>query len=108
MTLAHLYEQPDVYHVVAAFLLATGIFGLMRRRTLIGMLISGELIFASAGLNFVAMSRFVSPDPAAGQIAVLFLMGIAAAEVAIALSIIIAVYRNYRSIVSKELSEMKG
>ena len=108
MNPALLYSQPAVYLTVAAFLLATGIFGLIRRRTLIGMLISGELIFAAASLNFMALNRFTAPDKSVGQIAVLFIMGLAAAEVAIALSIIIAVYRNYRSIVSKELNELKG
>ena len=103
-----LYDQPGVYLVLAAFLLAAGIYGLVRRRTLIGMLISGELIFSAAALNFMTLNRFVAPNPALGQIFVLFLMGLAAAEVAIALSIIIAVYRNYRSIQPKELSELKG
>ncbi len=103
-----LYDLPVPYLVLAAFLLAAGIYGLIRRRTLIGMLIAGELIFAAASLNVMAMQRFFSPDPAAGQIFVLFIMGLAAAEVAIALSIIIAIYRNYRSIQAKELSELKG
>jgi NADH:ubiquinone oxidoreductase subunit K len=105
---ALLYDRPAVYLVTAAFLLAAGIYGLIRRRTLIGMLISGELIFSAASLNFMALNRFVAPDPAVGQIAVLFIMGLAAAEVAIALSIIIAVYRNYRSIHTQELSDLKG
>ena len=108
MNLPHLTDQPAIYFILAAFLLATGIFGLIRRRTFIGMLISGELIFAAAGLNFMTANRFMAPDPAVGQIVVLFIMGLAAAEVAIALSIILAVYRNYRSIHSKELSELKG
>ena len=105
---AHLYDRPGVYLVLAAFLLAAGIYGLIRRRTLIGMLISGELIFSAAALNFMALNRFMAPDPTVGQIFVLFIMGLAAAEVAITLSIIIAVYRNYRSIHSKELSELRG
>ena len=108
MNPALIYSQPAVYLVVAAFLLATGIYGLIRRRTLIGMLISGELIFAAASLNFMALNRFTAADQSVGQIAVLFIMGLAAAEVAITLSIIIAVYRNYRSIVSKELNQLKG
>jgi NADH-quinone oxidoreductase subunit K len=108
MNPAQIYSQPAVYLVVAAFLLATGIYGLIRRRTLIGMLISGELIFAAASLNFMAFNRFTAPDQSVGQIAVLFIMGLAAAEVAITLSIIIAVYRNYRSIASKDLNELKG
>ena len=108
MNVSHLPDQPAVYFLLAAFLLAAGIFGLLRRRTLIGMLISGELIFAAAGLNFMTVNRFMAPNPTVGQIVVLFIMGLAAAEVAIALSIIIAVYRNYRSIHPKELSELKG
>jgi NADH:ubiquinone oxidoreductase subunit K len=108
MTLVHLPDQPGVYLVLAAFLLSAGIYGLIRRRTLIGMLISGELIFSAAALNFMTMNRFMAPDPSVGQIFVLFIMGLSAAEVAIALSIIIAVYRNYRSIHSKELSELNG
>jgi NADH-quinone oxidoreductase subunit K len=108
MSPSPLPERPDLYFTVAALLLAIGIFGLLRRRTLIGMLISGELIFSGASLNFMAFNRFKAPDPAVGQIFVLFIMGLAAAEIAIALSIIIAVYRNYRSIKTRELSELNG
>jgi NADH:ubiquinone oxidoreductase subunit K len=108
MNLLQLHQQPETYLVTAAFLLAAGIFGLIRRRTLIGMLISGEIIFAAASLNFMAVNRFFAPDPVAGQIFVLFIMGLAAAEVAIALSIIIAVYRNYSSIKTEELTQLKG
>ena len=103
-----LYDQLTIYLAAAAFLLAIGIFGLIRRRTLIGMLISGELIFSAASLNLMAFNRFTAHDPAVGQVFVLFIMGLAAAEVAIALSIIIAVYRNYRSVTTRELSELKG
>ena len=102
------YRNPDIYLVLAAFLFSAGIYGLVRRRTLIGMLIAAELIFSAASLNFMALNRFFAADPAAGQIFVLFIMALAAADVSIALSIIIAVYRNYRSIGSKELSELNG
>lgn len=108
MNLLRAYEQVDIYLVLAAFLLAAGVFGMIRRRTLIGMLISGELIFLAASLNFMALNCFAAPNPTVGQVFVLFIMGLAAAEVAIALSIIIAVYRNYRSIKTKELSELNG
>jgi NADH-quinone oxidoreductase subunit K len=93
MKLLHLHEHPTIYLVVAAFLLAVGIYGLIRRRTLIGMLIAGEIIFSAASLNIMAVNRFMAPDPTVGQIFVLF---------------IIAVYRNYRSIESAGLSELKG
>ena len=103
-----LYNHADVYLVAAALLLVIGIFGLVRRRTLIGMLISGELIFSGASLNLMTFNRFKAPDPAIGQIFVLFIMGLAAAEIAVALSIIIAVYRNYGSVRTKELTELNG
>ena len=94
--------------LMAAFLLIIGIYGLVRRRTLIGMLISGELIFSAASLNLMAFNRFTVRDPAVGQIFVLFIMGLAAAEVAIALSVMLAVYRNYRSVTTEELADLKG
>ncbi len=105
---APIYNDLNVYLLAAAFLLAIGIYGLLRRRTLIGMLISGELIFSAASLNLMAFNRFTAHDPTVGQIFVLFIMGLAAAEVAIALSIMIAIYRNYRSVKSGELSELNG
>ncbi len=108
MNWLQMHQELTTYLVVAAFLFALGVFGLVRRRTLIGMLISGELIFSAASLNFVAINRFLAPDPTVGQIFVLFIMGLAAAEVAILLSIVIAVYRNYRSVNTKDLSDLKG
>jgi NADH-quinone oxidoreductase subunit K len=108
MNLDRPYAHPEIYLVVAALLLAVGVFGLIRRRTLIGMLISGEVIFTAASLSFMTLNHFVAPDPTTGQVFVLFIMGLAAAEVAIALSIVIAVYRNYRSVESKDLSELNG
>ncbi|MCX7722228.1 MAG: NADH-quinone oxidoreductase subunit NuoK [Verrucomicrobiae bacterium] len=106
MSFDHL--NPHIYLGLAAFLLAAGIYGLVRRRTFIGMLISGELVFSAAALNFVAMNRFFAPERVTGQVCVLFIMGIAAAEVALALGICIAVYRHYRSIGSKEVAELRG
>ncbi|MCX7824178.1 MAG: NADH-quinone oxidoreductase subunit NuoK [Verrucomicrobiae bacterium] len=107
MTFDRLHEQPHLYLILAAFLLAVGVYGLLQRRTLIGMLISGEIIFAAAALNFLALNRFVAPDPTVGQVFVLFILGLAAAEVAITLSVIIAVYRNYRSVETGDLTELK-
>jgi NADH:ubiquinone oxidoreductase subunit K len=103
-----LYDRLDIYLLAAAFLLAIGIYGLIRRRTLIGMLISGELIFSAASLNLMAFNRFTVHDQSVGQIFVLFIIGLAAAEVAIGLSIVVAVYRNYRSVTTGDLSELKG
>jgi NADH-quinone oxidoreductase subunit K len=56
----------------------------------------------------MAFNRFTVKDPAVGQIFVLFIMGLAAAEVAIALSVMLAVYRNYKSVNTKDLADLDG
>ena len=98
----------NTYLVIGAFLFAAGFYGLLKRRSLIGMLIAAELVLSGASLNFMAFNRFLAPDPTVGQIFALFIMGIAAAEAAIALSIVIAVYRNYKSIDAEDLTDLKG
>lgn len=108
MNLFNLHNSLESYLVVAALLFGLGIYGLLNRRTLIGLLISSELLLSGASLNFMAFSRFLAPDPSTGQIFTLFIMGIAAAEAAIALSIIIAVYRNYQSIDTEDVAELQG
>jgi len=70
-------------------------------------LISSEFILNGAALNFMAFNRFIAPNPAVGQIYTLFIMGIAAAEAAIAVSVIIAVYRKYRSEDPEQVQDMK-
>lgn len=101
-------ETLPVYLVIGVLLFAVGLLGFFRHRNLIGMLISGELVLAGASLNFMAFNRFVAPDPVAGQAFTLFILGIAAAEAAVVLSIMIGVYRNYRSIDTDDLKDLEG
>ncbi len=96
------------YLVIGALLFGIGVYGLVQHQTFIGMLIAAELVLAGASVNFMAFSHFLAPDPTVGQIFTLFIMGLAAAEAAIALSIIIAVYRNYRSIDTEDVVDLKG
>ncbi|MBI5522032.1 MAG: NADH-quinone oxidoreductase subunit NuoK [Desulfarculus sp.] len=96
------------YLFIALVLFCIGLFGLLKRRSLIGMLISVELMLNGAGLNFMAFNRFLAPDPAVGQVAVLFIMGIAAAEAAIALSLILALFRKIRSVNVEQARQLKG
>ncbi|MCL2341167.1 MAG: NADH-quinone oxidoreductase subunit NuoK, partial [Proteobacteria bacterium] len=97
MHLLNLYNCLPTYLVIGALLFAFGVYGMVSHRTVIGMLISSEFILAAASTNFMAFNRFLAPDPAVGQIFTLFIMAIAAAEATIAVSIMIAVYRNYKS-----------
>ena len=108
MNILALHNSLNAYLLIAALLFGMGIYGLVTRRTLIGMLIASELILAAASINFMAFNRFTAPDPVVGQIFTLFIMAIAAAEAAIGLSIVIAIYRNYKSIDAEDLVELKG
>ena len=108
MTLLHCSENLDTYLIIGVALFAIGLFGFFRHRTLVGMLISGELILAGASLNFMAFGHFRAPEAVTGQVFTLFIMGIAAAEAALVLSIMIAVYRNYRSIDARNLKDLEG
>lgn len=97
----------NTYLIISAVLLVIGLYGMVQHRSLIGMLISSEFILNGASLNFMAFNRFVAPNPAVGQIYTLFIMGIAAAEAAIVVSIIIAVYRKFQSEDPEDLQDMK-
>lgn len=96
------------YLVIGALLFGIGVYGMVQRQTFIGMLISAELVLSGASVNFMAFNHFLAPDPVVGQVFTLFIMAIAAAEAAIALSIIIAVYRNYKSIETDETVDLNG
>ncbi len=98
----------NIYLILAAFLFAMGLYGMIRHKTFIGMLVSTELILNGAGLNFMAFNKFTAPDPAVGQIITLFIMGIAAAEAAIVVSFILAVYRKYKTSDPESLKELIG
>jgi len=102
-----LSQDLKTYLVVAAFLLIIGVYGVVQRRSFIGMLISAELILAGAGLNSMAFNRFLAPDPAVGQVFTLIIMGIAAAETAIGVSFILAVYRQFKTIDPIQLNEIQ-
>jgi NADH:ubiquinone oxidoreductase subunit K len=97
----------NTYLIISAILLVIGLYGMVQHRSLIGMLISSEFILNGAALNFMAFNRFVAPNPAVGQIYTLFIMGIAAAEAAIVISIIITVYRKFNSEDPEQLHDMK-
>jgi NADH:ubiquinone oxidoreductase subunit K len=96
------------YLIIAAVLFSLGLFGVLQRRNLIGMLISVELMLNGANINFMAFNRFLAPEPAVGQIITLFVMGLAAAEAAIGLSIILALFRRLHSINVERAQTLKG
>jgi NADH-quinone oxidoreductase subunit K/NAD(P)H-quinone oxidoreductase subunit 4L len=96
------------YLFIAILLFTLGIVAVFLRRSLIGMLIGIELMLNAANINFMAFNRYLAPDPLIGQIYTVFIMGIAAAEAAIALSIIIAVFHRFHSINVEQARELRG
>jgi NADH:ubiquinone oxidoreductase subunit K len=103
-----IFNQLPTYLYLAVVLFAIGLYGVLARRNLIAILISVELILNAASLNFMAFNRFLAPTPAVGQIITLFIMAVAAAEAAIALSIIIAVYRKLKTVNVEQATELRG
>jgi len=97
-----------VFLFLALGLFALGLYGVLARRHLIGVLIGIELMLNAASLNFLAFNRFVVNDPTTGQIIVLFVIGLAAAEAAVALSIVLALYRARKSVDVELLTDLRG
>jgi NADH:ubiquinone oxidoreductase subunit K len=83
---------------VSAILFFIGVYGFMTRRNMITMLMSVELILNSVNLNFIAFNKYLYADKLDGIFFTLFIITIAAAEAAVAIAIIINLYRNYKSI----------
>ncbi len=103
-----LFNQLQTYLYLALVLFAIGLYGVLARRNLIAVLIAVELMLNAASINFMAFNRFLAPHPAVGQIITLFIMAVAAAEAAIALSIIIAVYRKLKTVNIDQATEQRG
>jgi len=98
----------NVYLIIGAALFSLGLLGVLQRRNLIGMLIAVELMLNGASVNFMAFNRFLAPEPAVGQIITLFIMGLAAAEAAIGLSIILALFRRLHSVNIERAQQLRG
>jgi NADH:ubiquinone oxidoreductase subunit K len=98
----------NVVLVVASALFGIGLYGLLQRRSLVAMLISLELMLAAVSINVVALTRHTGTDAPMGQVVVLILVGVAAAEAAVALSLFVAIHRSAHDVDVERLSEMKG
>ncbi|MEW6442045.1 MAG: NADH-quinone oxidoreductase subunit NuoK [bacterium] len=107
--LADLLENPLLYYQsVALLLLGLGFFGLIWRKSLIGMLIGVELMLNGAGLSIVASSQLTKADAAMGQLAALLVMGLAAAEATLVLSIAVVVAKRFGNVEADKISELRG
>ncbi|MBR6964303.1 MAG: NADH-quinone oxidoreductase subunit NuoK [Prevotella sp.] len=97
----------EFFFVLSALLFFIGVFGFVTRRNLIAMLISTELILNAVDINFAAFNRLLYPGQLEGFFFTLFSIGVAAAETAVAIAIIINVYRNFKSDQVNSIENMK-
>jgi NADH-quinone oxidoreductase subunit K len=102
---------PTLQHflLVSVALFSIGLLAALSRRHAIFILIGIEMMLAAASLNFIAFWRFnPQPHPAIGVIIAIFAIAISAAEAAVGLSLVIAVYRHYRTTNVDEIDQLKG
>jgi NADH-quinone oxidoreductase subunit K len=93
------------YVILSAVVFITGVAGVLIRRNIIVILLSVELMLNATNINFVAFSRYL--ENVAGQVFVFFALTVAAAEVAVGLAIIIALYRSRSTINVDEFQLLK-
>ena len=97
----------NAFLVISTLMFFIGIYGFLTRRNLITMLMSIELILNSVNINFVVFNRFLYPNQLNGHFFSLIVIAVAASEAAVAIAIIINIYRNFKSIDVDNLDQMK-
>ena len=106
-------QHPDLskFLIIGALLFAIGVAGVLTRRNIIVIFMSIELILNAANLNFIAFSRYLrdagNMNAVAGQVFTVFIIVVAAAEAAIGLGLVIALYRNRETIFVDKIDLLK-
>jgi NADH:ubiquinone oxidoreductase subunit K len=95
------------YLILAAVLFSIGLYGALAKRNAIVILMSIELMLNAVNIALVAFSRYIVPLALTGQVFTIFVMVVAAAEVAVGLAIIIAIYRYRETIDATKINLMK-
>jgi len=95
------------YLILSAILFSIGFYGALSKRNAIAILLCIEIMLNAVNIAMAGFSRYVTPAALTGQIFALFIMVVAAAEAAVALAIIMALYRKRRSVNVTEVNLMK-
>lgn len=95
------------YLIPSLFMFCCGVYGFITRRNMIAMLVSLELMLNSVDINFVVFNRFLFPGEMEGMFFSLFAIGLAGAETALAIAIIINVFRVSKNIDVRDVNKMK-
>jgi len=94
--------------MVSAALFSIGVYGALSRRNAIGILMGIELVLNAVNINLVAFWRYITPMDISGQVFAIIVITVAAAEAAVGLAIVIAVYRRRHSAVVNDLDILKN
>lgn len=95
------------YLILAAIVFSIGLWGVLSRRNAIGILMGAELMLNAANINFVAFSKYITPELISGQIFSLFIMALAAAEAAVGLAIALNIYRKFAHVDVTKINLMR-
>ncbi|MEY2491233.1 MAG: NADH-quinone oxidoreductase subunit [Verrucomicrobiota bacterium] len=99
----------QLFLIISSALFSVGLLAALSRRHAIFILIGIEMMLAAANLNFIAFWRFSSqPQPPTGVMVAIFSIAIAAAEAAVGLALVIAIYRHYRTTDVDKLDHLRG
>ena len=101
-------EITAIYYLIPSMIMfCCGVYGFLTRKNMIAMLISLELMINSVDINFAVFNRYLFPGQLEGMMFSLFAIAIAAAETAVAIAIIINIYRSVRNVDVTGLNQMK-
>jgi NADH:ubiquinone oxidoreductase subunit K len=95
------------YLVLSAVLFAIGLYGALAKRNTIAILLCIEIMLNAVNIAMVAFSRYIAPQALTGQVFVIFIMAVAAAEAAVGVAIIMAIYRSKGTVDPTEIDSMK-
>jgi NADH:ubiquinone oxidoreductase subunit K len=99
----------ESYLIVSALLFSIGLAGALTRRNAILVLVGIELMLNAANLNFIAFWRYgPNPEALTGIMFAIFAIGVAAAEAAVGLALIISIYRHYKTTNLDQIDSMRG
>ena len=96
------------YLLLAAALFCIGIYGVFARRNAVAILMSVELMLNAVNINLVAFWRYMTPEKSSGMAWAVFVLTVAAAEAAVGLALIIAIYRSRDSVIAEDMDLMKN
>ena len=92
----------------AGAIFVTGIYGVLTRRNIIGILMSIEIIFNATNINLVSFNHFLYQDRLWGQGFAIFVITLAAAEAVVGLALVLAIYRNLKTVYVEKMNLLKG